>query len=181
MIEQWKDIKDYELIYEASNTGKIRTCKNKITFTERHGVRKWKQRELKHKKCKGNCCRVTLWKGGKSKDFLVHRLIANAFLDMPLNSELTVDHIDGNRLNNNLSNLRVVTLRENIQLGFNEQGLYKNAQKAIVVKQKGKEMKFISHAECERKLGLYKGCLNSKIKKNKKTFVYKDEEYEIIG
>ena len=47
MEEIWKDIPNYEGIYQASNLGRIKTAPNKITYTKRHGVRHWKSRILK--------------------------------------------------------------------------------------------------------------------------------------
>ena len=69
MEEIWKDIPDYEGIYQASNLGQIRTTPNKITMTNLHGIRHWKTRILKGR---GNYYqtgkRVSLWKNGKPKD-----------------------------------------------------------------------------------------------------------------
>ena len=48
---------------------------------------------------------VDLWKENKSTKYTIHRLIAEAFIPNPQNKP-TVDHIDGNRLNNDISNLR---------------------------------------------------------------------------
>lgn len=48
-METWKDIPDYEGIYEVSDKGRVRTTENKITYSELHGERKWKQRILKQK------------------------------------------------------------------------------------------------------------------------------------
>ena len=47
--EIWKDIPDYEGIYQASNLGRIRTASNKTTHSVRHGIRHWEQRILKFK------------------------------------------------------------------------------------------------------------------------------------
>ena len=44
--EMWKDIPNYEGIYQASTFGRIRTCEGKTTYTKRHGIRHWKQRIL---------------------------------------------------------------------------------------------------------------------------------------
>nr|DAW95243.1 MAG TPA: NUMOD4 motif protein [Bacteriophage sp.] len=49
MEEIWKDIPDYEGIYQASNLGRIRTAPNKTTYTELRGVRHWKMRIMKGK------------------------------------------------------------------------------------------------------------------------------------
>lgn len=178
-VEIWKDIPGYENIYQASNTGKIRTHENKTTFTQRHGIRKWKQRELKQKgKHSGGGKRVSLWKNGEEKTLLVHRLVACTFLNLELHGKMTVDHIDGNRENNNLENLRIVTLGENIRLAFYEQGLYDGCKKKVKIKQNGIEFNFDSLAESERYLGLYKGVVSKNVGK---VFKYKDNEYEVIS
>ena len=86
-------------------------------FINREGVvkRKWKTREptalSKHLGNKGYY-KLTLTHNNKSKNLLLHRLLAIAFIPNPDN-KLCVDHIDRNRTNNELSNLRWVTYREN--------------------------------------------------------------------
>lgn len=128
--EMWKDIPNYEGIYQASTFGRIRTCEGKTTYTKRHGIRHWKQRILKTKgETYKTGYRVTLWKNGKSKDWLVHRLIATTFLG---ESDLTVNHIDGNRFNNHIANLEWCSKAENIRKGF-ETGLYSTAKKILII------------------------------------------------
>ena len=79
-MEEWKEIPGYEKLYEASTYGNIRTCEGKVTRTERHGERLWKQRVLKQKTDKGGYKRVSLWKDGRGKTHLVHRLVSSTFL-----------------------------------------------------------------------------------------------------
>lgn len=88
--EQWKSIPGYEGIYEASTFGRIRTSANKLTYTERHGYRHWKQRILSGRGDNYKTgYRVVLWKDGCPKEFLVSRLVAMTWVD-GYKEELTV-------------------------------------------------------------------------------------------
>ena len=134
-MERWKDIPGYEGIYQASDTGLIRTKPGKTTYTERHGVRHWKTRVLKPK-CqirKGNTgkrdARVNLWKDGKEKTWLVSRLVALTWCD-GYSDGMTVDHIDGNPGNNSCTNLEWVSLTENIKRGWTN-GMYDKCMKKM--------------------------------------------------
>lgn len=136
-MEIWKDIPNYNG-YQVSNLGRIRTY-NKTTYTNKHGIRRWKNRILKfkpdhnskHNGKVGTGYRISLWGNGKSKDFLVARLVAFTFLEQDINSDLTVNHINGNRLDNKLENLEIISLKENIQHGF-KTGLYHTAYKTKI-------------------------------------------------
>ena len=118
--EIWKDIPNYEGLYEASSYGRIRTKEGKTTFTSKHGVRHWKSRIMKGR---GNSpktgSRVGLWKDGVCKDWLVARLIAITFLGKPTFEANTVNHINGNRLDNRVENLEWLSLADNIRHAFN--------------------------------------------------------------
>lgn len=119
MEEVWIDIPDYEGIYQASNLGRIRTAPNKTTYTELRGIRHWKSRILKYKgQTYETGFRVSLWKDGKKKDWLVARLVAITFLGKPTGNKNTVNHIDGNRFNNKIENLEWLSLADNIRHAF---------------------------------------------------------------
>lgn len=139
MEEIWKDIPNYNG-YQASSLGRIRT-KNKITYTKMHGERHWKDRILKfkpsitHKGSKqGSGYRVSIWKNGKHKDFLVSRLVATTFLENLIDTKMTVNHKNGNRLDNRVENLEWLTLSQNIKYGFNN-----NQYQQINIKLKNKK------------------------------------------
>jgi len=63
-------------------------------------------------KCDRRYCRVGFYKNEKRIFFLVHRVVALAFIPNP-DGKQCVDHVDGNPLNNNIENLRWVTSQEN--------------------------------------------------------------------
>lgn len=79
---------------------------------------------------------VDLWQNNKAEKVPIHRLVAEAFIPNPHNKP-TVDHIDGNRLNNNVDNLRWATYSEQ-NSRFNSVGV---RSEAIIVKRYGEERK----------------------------------------
>lgn len=166
-MEKWLDIPNYEG-YQVSDKGRIRTY-DKISFTKKHGIRKWKNRVLKFKGQNYKTgYRVDLWKNGKPKTFLVARLVAFTFFNKDIsNHDLTVNHIDGNRFNNNISNLELVTLKENIQHEFRT-GLYKNQIKIkIEDKVTGTIIFPSSLSEGSKLINKNAGYLSCMLKKNK--------------
>lgn len=102
MNEIWKDIKGYENLYQVSNLGRIKS------------FRQWKRAScpdefiLKNTIANNGYCQVTLYKNTKRKKFLVHRLVANAFIPNPQNLP-HINHKDENRTNNNADNLEWCT------------------------------------------------------------------------
>lgn len=165
-MEEWKDIAGYEGIYEASTLGRIRTKEGKTTFTERHGVRHWESRMLKYRgsnKVTGN--RVSLWKNGASKDWLVARLVAFTFLGIP-ETKLTVNHKDGNRFNNKIDNLEWLSLSDNIRHGF-DTGLYPTVSVSILEKSTLSTFRFKSLADADRFLNRSIGYMSGRIKRGK--------------
>lgn len=83
--------------------------------------------------------KVHLFKEGKRKTVKVHRLVASAFIDNPQN-KLQVNHIDGDRTNNNADNLEWVTCKENIEHAYinnlAKTGKEHHSSKHIVLKKK---------------------------------------------
>lgn len=121
MAEIWVDIKDYEGFYQVSNLGRVRSLPRWVkgkgkSIQLRDGF------YLKVDIAKGYE-RVTLFKNNNRKRVMVHRLVAQHFVDNPKNKP-EVNHIDGNKRNNKLTNLEWVTSSEN-QLHAFKTGLQK--------------------------------------------------------
>lgn len=172
MIEFWKDIEGYNG-YQVSNFGRIRTY-NKVTYTEWHGIRHWKDRILKQRIDKRNkMLSVMLFKNGKGKSYLVHRLVAETFLGNPKNKKMTVNHKDGNRYNNNVENLEWMTLKDNINHGFNNNLYSSNKFIKIVNKENNMEKIFRSMAMASNYIQKGKGYISYNIKKG----IYENDKY----
>ena len=118
--EIWKDVKGFEGLYQVSNKGNVKSL---WYWSNKYNQRYYREKILKQKIQKNNIARVTLCKGGKPYTISVYRLVLSAFTDYDIKNDLTVNHIDGNRLNNSLENLEWCSIKENIQKGF-EMGLY---------------------------------------------------------
>lgn len=97
--EIWKHVKGYEGFYMINNYGVVMNTNGRI---------------LKQSKSSDGYLVLGLCKFGKVKTFRVHVLMAVNFLNhVPNTNNMVVDHIDNNPLNNHLSNLQIITTREN--------------------------------------------------------------------
>lgn len=100
--EEWKDIENYPN-YQVSNLGKV---KSKERYTkQRNGMNLRKEKTLNPQKDHKGYLYVRLYNEKGWKYFKVHILVANAFIPNALN-EPTIDHIDRNKENNKIDNLR---------------------------------------------------------------------------
>ena len=103
-MEEWRDIKGYEGLYQISNKGGVKSLHNK------------KEKILKPFKSNNNYLSINLYKNNKLKTYLIHRLVAEAFLPNPDNLPV-VNHKDENKLNNNVENLEWCTYYYNNKYG----------------------------------------------------------------
>jgi len=113
MNEIWKLVPGYENIYRVSNTGKVKSIDRYVGAS--HGSRQFRKgRILKHGIGKTGYPIVALCNGKTQKSFNVHHLVTLAFLGpRPTDRRWEVNHKDGNKENNLLSNLEYLTSRDN--------------------------------------------------------------------
>lgn len=96
-MEQWKNIEGYEGRYQVSSKGQVR--KNDGTYLKQSNIYGYKT--------------VNLHSNGKQKSYRVHRLVAQAFIPNP-ESKPYIDHINTDKSDNRVENLRWVTPKENM-------------------------------------------------------------------
>ena len=108
-IEEWRPVVGFEGFYSVSNAGEIKRDLASRGF----GGRAFAGKVMSQKKCANGYRGVSLYpESGKQRHLLVHRLVAIAFLgEMP--KGYVVNHKDGNKANNNVSNLEWATPSEN--------------------------------------------------------------------
>lgn len=184
MEEIWKDIPRYEG-YQASNLGRIRTY-NKVSYTQKHGKRHWKNRILcfkpstnsSQKSHQGMGYRVDLWKNGKPKTLLVARLVATTFLEDLIETNMTVNHKNGDRLDNRVENLEWLSRSDNIKYGF-ENGQYK--QHETILFNNTEYHKFRSKSLASTFLNRNNGYISSCIKNNRKILSQDGTEYFLMN
>ena len=121
MEQEWRRIKGFSN-FEVSNEGHVRNATTGVVYSEKA---RSKTSQYIYVCIKPDC--------GKRKNVNIHRLVAETFLEKPLN-KTQVNHIDGNKKNNRADNLEWVTASEN-SLHAYRKGLRKSTtaqiQKAI--------------------------------------------------
>ncbi len=121
----WLDIKGYAGLYQVSNDGQVKSLAFKQRYLLRNGkeaFRVTKEKILSQQLQNSGYLIVHLYKNGKRKAYCVHVLVAQRFV---LGTGATVNHKDGNKLNNCASNLEFCSYTKNllhaVDLGLNTQ------------------------------------------------------------
>ena len=170
MEEIWKDIKDYEGLYQVSNWGRVKSLDRWVKSC--YGSKQLKKGQvLKICNDLNGYLFVSLCKNGKHTIYLVHRLVAEAFIPNPYNLP-QVNHKDEDKQNNHYLNLEWCTHEYNVNYGTRNKKVAEKLSKPVLQytldDQFVKEWKSIK--ECGRNgfvsANIYK-CCNGKRKKHK--------------
>ena len=132
MKEIWKDIKDYEGLYQISSLGNIRSLNRIIKDKNKTYLLHGKILKLgirnKYKV-------INLHKNNIRKSFQVHRLVAEAFIPNPDNLAI-VNHIDEDPINNNVENLEWCSQKHNVNHSKHKMYHTKNAKLSNITNEK---------------------------------------------
>ena len=159
MVEECKAIKGYEKYYEVSTQGNVRSLDRELAAP--HNSKKVSKGKVLVPRHNSNTpyYYVCLCVDNKRKNYSIHRLVAEMFIPNPEN-KAEVNHIDGNPLNNNISNLEWVTRNENLKHSYrvcNRQSTFTRRRKRVLCVETG--MIYDSIIEASRKTKIYKSCI----------------------
>lgn len=116
MQEIWKDIENYYGLYQVSNIGNVKSLNYR---------RSGEEKILRPMVDRGGYLQVELWRNGKCKRLLVHRLVLMTFAPIDNMKKLEVNHKDENKKNNNLDNLEWCDKKYNNNYGTRNQRISK--------------------------------------------------------
>jgi hypothetical protein len=128
MIEVWKDIPNYEGMYQVSNLGNVKSLQRPILLKGKYPCTR-KEKILYLCIDSQGYYRVGLLKENKRTHYKIHQLVAMAFLNhVPCGMNLVIDHINDIKTDNRLENLQIVTPRYNTR---KTQGNYTSKYKGV--------------------------------------------------
>lgn len=176
-METWKDIKNYEGYYQVSNLGNIRSIDRIVKQTNSKNKDKFQYNHYKGVILKtfinnsGYEC-ITLTKSSKSRNFLVHRLVAEAFLEKTI-LDSVINHKDENKINNIVENLEWCTPKYNSNYGTNLKRISSKLGKKVYQYDINKNLINIFNSSKEASFytkipdrGIRKACYSNKLYKN---------------
>lgn len=175
--EIWREVPGYDGRYEVSSYGRVRS-KDMIIFnflTKRNNFREGRILSLQDNQ---GYLKTRLLMNGVGRTISVHRLVAEAFVTKPEGCNV-VNHLDGDKANNNAENLEWTTVKGNVrhawEMGLNnfseDQRKRQKEKLSIKIigenKVTGEILQFDSASECGRKMNTAKSkirdCCNGKI------------------
>jgi len=149
---EWKDIQEYEGFYQVNWYGLIKSVER--TVVRKDGkIKTYKEKILRqHEHYKNGYLSVMLSKVGIQKRFMVHRLVAEAFIPNPDNFP-EINHINGKKSNCWVENLEWVSHKQNSQHAA-KIGLLKKRPVVAILPDGSREYEFDSTKEAERQTGV---------------------------
>lgn len=178
--EIWKHIEGYESIYQISNYGNVKSLKRNVWHT-RHGHITLQERMKAFTTTKEGRKLVSLSNEGINKTFVVHKLVAKAFIPNPLNLDC-VTHKDGDNSNNYFKNLEWITMRDSAFLRENKNIRTSKHIGVYYEKNKNRWRASFYKGGTQKSLGTFK-TEKEAIKAYKKEYIaqgeYKDRKYKI--
>ena len=131
MIEElWKDIPNYEGLYQASNLGRVKSLE-RFRKGRNGSLVTVKEKILKPGLNQYGYYQVQLCKNSKVRFYLVHRLVYEAF-NAPIPENMQVNHINEVKTDNRFENLNLMTPKENSNWGSRNERSAKNRSKAVL-------------------------------------------------
>jgi hypothetical protein len=137
MMMDWKDIHGYDGAYQVSSCGSVRSVDRSMVLNNGK-IRRDKGYIIKPIQHPKGYMYITLSKNGFTKRYLLHRLVANEFLENPENKP-QVNHKNGDKSNNSVGNLEWVTGLENINHAF---------ESKLIVRSKDQYRSMMKKVEC---------------------------------
>lgn len=125
MKEEWKEVFGFDILFEVSNMGKVRT--------KHHGKTGYQKeyRFIAQADNGSGYLRINIPQSGKQKTIYIHKLVAEAFISNP-EALSEVNHIDENKSNNRADNLEWCSHKYNCQYGTRNQKVSQKNRKRVV-------------------------------------------------
>lgn len=173
--EIWKDIKGFEGAYQVSNLGRVRSLDRKNSRGQ-----KIRGKVLQEQNNTKGYLYISLYKGSRDKreNRYIHRLVAEAFIP-PFNGE-TVNHKDGDKNNNVISNLEWATQSENIKHAY-ENNLIKRALRVRAEYPNGKVKEFNNMVEASLYFGFSRNWIRDRREKSGDETTYKGIRITVLS
>ena len=155
MEEVYLYVQGFEGYYEVSNFGNVRSVDHNVMYKDGR-IYKYKGQKIKPTPDKKGYLQVGFNRNGVKTTHRIHSLVAETFIPIPPSEDpLEVNHIDGEKSNNNSENLEWVTSSENTRKGY-EIGLFDNARSATASALKGNQWQAKRLIVFEKETGLTK-------------------------